>query len=551
MAIYHQEWRVIRRREETLNGPRAAKGRGGTHARSVVAAAAYRSGQRIEDERYQTEQDYSRKQNVVASEIMAPENAPAWVQDRAALWNTVEQSEKRKDSQLAREVQLSLPHELGQEAQRELVREFVQEQFVSRGMVADVSYHTHDKSTYQPNDHAHVLLTMREIGPQGFGQKQREWNSRELVQESRQRWAELANDKLHEHGQNARIDHRTLEVQRQDHWEKAEQYQDRANSGRPSSIASPFEQMRWQNAPERAANLSRAAYHYRECADLQHEPKHAPMAVVQAERAGRELGPPQRGQKAYQGRVPTEDQQKKYQKVREFALSEAQDTAAEASSLRTPDRIERARQRAAERERAEKDRQAREEAEQKQAEQERSQKQDPLELARRDPAAAKKQYGAAQEKINALTEQRGQQIKGKMLEQLQDMKYHLDQQKRDVKKLDGQIGQLQKQLHGMGGIGNRIAARFGGPDLRDEIAELKHERAEAAKPIKSMVDQHNTLLAEIRKGGYRSEANQQIKGENPELFTQRDQLYKIKLEHETRERRERFQQRDDGRGIGR
>lgn len=216
MAIFHCEFKLVRRREERMPGGKMRSGR------SVVAAAAYRAGEKLRDERADgVEHDYSRRSSVVDSEILAPKESPEWVQNRERLWNEVEASERRKDAQLAREIELALPHELTRDQQQELVREFCQDQFVDRGMVADISYH--DAPDGQPrNDHAHVLLTMREIGPEGFGKKVREWNDRSLVAESRERWAELTNRALEREGHGERIDHRSLEVQRQEAERKAD-----------------------------------------------------------------------------------------------------------------------------------------------------------------------------------------------------------------------------------------------------------------------------------------------------------------------------------------
>ncbi|PEM60355.1 hypothetical protein CN613_28130, partial [Bacillus pseudomycoides] len=104
--------------------------------------------------------------------VLAPENAPEWVYDRQVLWNEVEKSEKRSDSQLAREINVALPKELNYEQQEELVKEFVQDNFVNHGMVADVAIHRDDEN----NPHFHVMLTMRYIDENGFGKKAREWN---------------------------------------------------------------------------------------------------------------------------------------------------------------------------------------------------------------------------------------------------------------------------------------------------------------------------------------------------------------------------------------
>ena len=130
---------------------------------------------------------------------MAPEGAPTWVQDREKLWNMVERKEIRKDAQLAREVQLSLPHELNFEQRRALVRDFVQREFVARGMVADIAMHKPDRGGDQRNFHVHILLTTRNIGPDGFGKKNREWNSREELTAMRAAWADIQNAHLRQH----------------------------------------------------------------------------------------------------------------------------------------------------------------------------------------------------------------------------------------------------------------------------------------------------------------------------------------------------------------
>lgn len=166
------------------------------------------------DERTGAVHDYTRKSDIQHSEIMAPEGAPDWSLDRAELWNAVEAGERRKDAQLAREVQLALPRELDAERQVSLVREFVRDEFVARGMVADFSLHDHTGSDGQPQPHAHVMLTMRSIDETGFGLKVRNWNSDELLVHWREQWAHQANAQLAEAGEEVRIDHRTLAAQR-------------------------------------------------------------------------------------------------------------------------------------------------------------------------------------------------------------------------------------------------------------------------------------------------------------------------------------------------
>lgn len=193
MAIYHLSAKVI----------------GRSSGRSSVAAAAYRSAERLVDERTGLVHDYTRRRGgEIECWIQAPEKAPEWARNREELWNRVEASEKRKDAQLCREVEVALPKELSREEQSELVRGFVREQFVSRGMVADVAVHRGDEN----NPHAHVMLTTREVDPggAGFGSKAREWNRNELLKEWREGWAERANRALERAGLSERIDHRSF-----------------------------------------------------------------------------------------------------------------------------------------------------------------------------------------------------------------------------------------------------------------------------------------------------------------------------------------------------
>lgn len=181
--------------------------------RSSTTAAAYRSGERIEDRRTGLVFDYGRRSGVLHSEIIAAEDVPAWVHDRAELWNRVEETEKRKDSQVAREVLLSLPDELTDKQRLELVREYVREQFVDKGMIADVCIHAPGKEGDERNQHAHVLLTMRPLDGEKFGAKAREWNDKEQVEVWREQWAEHQNRTFEKLGLAVRVDHRSLEAQ--------------------------------------------------------------------------------------------------------------------------------------------------------------------------------------------------------------------------------------------------------------------------------------------------------------------------------------------------
>jgi hypothetical protein len=173
MAIYHLSAKVIKR----------SKGQ------SAVACAAYRAGGVLHDERTGERYDYTRKSGIDDSYILAPENAPAWVYNRNELWNAVEKSEKRKDAQLAREIDIALPIELNRQQQKDLVDRFVKKNFVDKGMVADIAYHKLDSH----NPHIHIMLTMRNIGVGGFGSKNRDWNKTELLEQWRESWATEAN----------------------------------------------------------------------------------------------------------------------------------------------------------------------------------------------------------------------------------------------------------------------------------------------------------------------------------------------------------------------
>ena len=167
--------------------------------RSVVAAAAYRSGDRLVDERLAMEFDFAAKDGIEHAEILAPAGAPPAFRDREVLWNAAEAQESRKDAVPARELLLALPHELTFEQRRDLVRDFVSEHLVGQGMIADVAMHRPGKEGDQRNFHAHVLVTTRSIGPAGFGRKPPEWWSPQAVRRWRAAWAETQNQHLRRH----------------------------------------------------------------------------------------------------------------------------------------------------------------------------------------------------------------------------------------------------------------------------------------------------------------------------------------------------------------
>jgi Ti-type conjugative transfer relaxase TraA len=197
MAIYHFSAKVISR----ANGS------------SALAAAAYRSASRLHDQRLDRNHDFSNKAGVVHSEVMLPDGAPEEWRNREQLWNAAEAAEKRIDAQLSREIEFAIPRELDQKEGIRLARDFAQREFVDRGMIADLNVHWDVGADGSAKPHAHVMLTTREVGEDGFGAKVRDWNRTDLLNHWREAWADRVNDRLAELDIDARVDHRSLEAQ--------------------------------------------------------------------------------------------------------------------------------------------------------------------------------------------------------------------------------------------------------------------------------------------------------------------------------------------------
>lgn len=135
---------------------------------SAIASAAYRAGERLYSSYYGEVSDYTKKGGVIASEIMLPPHAPEIYLDRATLWNAVENCEKHPKAQLAYSFDIAMQNELTLEENMELARKFVQEQFVTKGMIADLAFHSPEKEDGGiPNPHFHVMTTMRPLNPDG------------------------------------------------------------------------------------------------------------------------------------------------------------------------------------------------------------------------------------------------------------------------------------------------------------------------------------------------------------------------------------------------
>ncbi|HEY4214480.1 MAG TPA: MobQ family relaxase [Steroidobacteraceae bacterium] len=195
------------------------------HGRSATAAAAYRSADRIHDATTDKTFDYTRKRGVEHSEIVLPEGAPEWAKNREQLWSAAEEAEKRRNSTVAREFEIALPAELNAQEREALARGFARELVERHGFAADVAIHAPHREGDQRNHHAHILVTTRRLGAEGFTEKTRELdekNSGEVVY-WRGRWADLQNEYLKTHGQAARVDHRSLEnqgIEREPTWHK-------------------------------------------------------------------------------------------------------------------------------------------------------------------------------------------------------------------------------------------------------------------------------------------------------------------------------------------
>jgi hypothetical protein len=175
--------------------------------RSVVAAAAYRAGETLPNEGEERISAFGGRRDVLYAEIRLPALAPAWMSDRAALWNAVEKCEIRKDARLAKEIEVALPRELPRNEWLALVREFA-DVYVSQGFIVDLAIH--DDGTLQ-NPHAHLLLTTRVLTEEGFGPKVRAADGKAFVLEARKLWAKITNATFAKGGSSLAINHRSHE----------------------------------------------------------------------------------------------------------------------------------------------------------------------------------------------------------------------------------------------------------------------------------------------------------------------------------------------------
>lgn len=199
MAIYHLSVKTVSR----------SKGR------SATAAAAYRAGVEIADQRTGEVHDYSRKSGVAHREIILPDGADPKFEDRSTLWNEAEASEKRKNSTVAREYEVALPSELDPERRKALTHEFGEWLSERFGVGVDVAIHEPGREGDQRNHHAHVLTTTRKIEGGELTEKTRELDDRKTgaVEEVREAWEKMANRHLEQSQEQTRIDRRSFERQ--------------------------------------------------------------------------------------------------------------------------------------------------------------------------------------------------------------------------------------------------------------------------------------------------------------------------------------------------
>ena len=176
---------------------------------SAVASAAYRAGEKLHDDRMGMTHDFTRKENVVYSEIMTPDGVDPKFKNRETLWNEMEKAETRKNSRPAKEIEIALPKELTLEQNKKLVQNFIKKNFVEKGMIADFSIH--DK---EGNPHAHIMLTTRKVDKNGISKnKNREWDTKATLKEWRKNWEVSCNKALERAGFEEKISCETLKAQ--------------------------------------------------------------------------------------------------------------------------------------------------------------------------------------------------------------------------------------------------------------------------------------------------------------------------------------------------
>lgn len=196
MAIFHIDFKILKRSE----------------GKSSLYLSAYNSRARLKDEKTGLVFNYEKKkEDLMHSDILLPHNAPKSFKDRSTLWNNVEK-QKRKDSQLSRYFICALPRSLSLIENKKLLEEYIQKNFVKKGMCADYAIHNDADNN---NPHAHVMLTMQDVNETGFLNKNREWNKKENMEIWRRSWSVSVNKYLRQNKKSDYVTHLSFLKQRE------------------------------------------------------------------------------------------------------------------------------------------------------------------------------------------------------------------------------------------------------------------------------------------------------------------------------------------------
>ena len=300
MAIYHFSVKAVSR----------------SAGRSATAAAAYRAGCEIADERTGEIHDYRRKAGVESADIVLPDGAPEWATDRAKLWNAAELAEKRKDACVAREFEVALPAELSTAERRRLALDFAKDMANREGCAVDVAIHAPGREGDNRNHHAHILRTTRKVEADGLGAKldtEKAGRKRsDDLEAVRAKWADLMNERLRENGIAARVDHRSLEAQGID----------RAPTKHLGPVATAYERRTGEPSRKRLdyrdEALERLA-HAREAGELERQAKEADRSIIDL---SGDLEEAKRERTAQQQRDQEQGQQAEHRRIERMTSTE-------------------------------------------------------------------------------------------------------------------------------------------------------------------------------------------------------------------------------------
>ena len=300
MAIYHLSVKAVSR----------------SAGRSATAAAAYRAGCEIADERTGEIHDYRRKAGVESADIVLPDGAPEWATDRAKLWNAAELAEKRKDACVAREFEVALPAELSPSERRRLALDFAKDMANREGCAVDVAIHAPGREGDNRNHHAHILRTTRKVEADGLGAKldtEKAGRKRsDDLEAVRAKWADLTNERLRENGIAARVDHRSLEAQGID----------RAPTKHLGPVATAYERRTGEPSRKRLdyrdEALERLA-HAREAGELERQAKEADRSIIDL---SGDLEEAKRERTAQQQRDQEQGQQAEHRRIERMTSTE-------------------------------------------------------------------------------------------------------------------------------------------------------------------------------------------------------------------------------------